>query len=330
MTRQNLLRRIRRSAPSAALCAVLCLAGLPVVLPAALAGAGRTATPPKSPPGHHVVLTVPERAPVSLYYEEQGRGPTVLLLHGLGESSFTWYEIVPRLAERHRVIALDLKGFGRSEKPHDEDYTADDQAALVARFIVAMKLDGVSLVGHSFGGTVALKTALAPEIIGTQRVRRIAAIGAPALPGSTAPHLDLVKLPAVPDLVAQALSPEFLARVLLREAMGGKDDVNEQTIEGYAAPYREPEAMHAFLATARSIVEEKDEKAVAKRLKQLSLPVLVVWCRKDPIVPLRAGRKLAATLPSARLRIIDGCHHLPQHERPGALVKVLRPFLRNR
>jgi pimeloyl-ACP methyl ester carboxylesterase len=55
--------------------------------------------------------------------------------------------------------------------------------------------------------------------------------------------------------------------------------------------------------------------------------VLVVWCRKDPIVPLRAGRQLAAALPRARLAILEGCHHLPQHERPQALLRTLRPFL---
>lgn len=324
MKRQHCLRTAARAWSAVALAATalaLALAG------AALAGAGRTAMPPGEPPGHRITLDTPEHQPISLYYEDQGAGPPVLLLHGLGESTFTWHEVVPRLAERHRVIALDLKGFGRSDKPAGEAYGAEDQAALVAQFLVAMDLDAVSVVGHSFGGTVALKTALEPTIVGTPRIRRVAVIGAPALPRSTALHLDLVKMPGLPDMVASALSPELMARILLSEAMGGTADLSEETVEGYAAPYREPEAMHAFLATARSIVKERDAKAAAERLKQLRLPVLVVWCRKDPIVPLRAGRKLAATLPSATLRIIDGCHHLPQHERPDALVTELDKFL---
>src|SRR5690606_35494633 len=142
MKRQNRLRRV------ALAWAALALAAAGLVAGAAMAGAGRTAAPPGEPPGHRIALAVPDRPPISLYYENDGQGPPVLLLHGLGESTFTWHEIVPRLAERHRVIALDLKGFGRSDKPGDEAYGADDQAALVAQFLIALNLDAVSVVGH--------------------------------------------------------------------------------------------------------------------------------------------------------------------------------------
>lgn len=277
-------------------------------------------------PGRRVVVTVPEKPPVSLYVEEQGSGEPVLLLHGLGESTYTWHEIAPALAARHRVIALDLKGFGRSEKPDDEAYSADDQAALVARFIVEAGLDRVTLVGHSFGGTVALRTALADGIAGTGRVRRIAVIAAPALPRAAARRFDLVTLPLIPDALAAALPAEAMARLLLREAMGGRT-ASAADVEGYAAPYREAGAMRAFFATARAIVAERDVSAVAKRYRTLTLPVLAVWCRKDPIVPLRAGRDLVAALPSARLAVLEGCHHLPQHERPKQLLRSLRAFL---
>ena len=302
--------------------AALALAAVPCV-----GRAAQTTVAHAEPPGHRIEIADGAGTPVSLYYEEHGEGTPLLLLHGLGESTFTWHEIVPELARRHRVIALDLKGFGRSDKPKDEAYAADDQAALVARFIGAKNLEGVTIVGHSFGGTVALETALVERAAGTHRIRRIAVIGAPAIPGATASHLDLVRIPALPDLVATALSPEMLARFLLKEAMGSAAEVSDATVEGYAAPYRDPDAIHPFLATARAIVKEKDEKAVRRRLREIRLPVLVVWCRKDPIVPLRSGRQLAATLPSAHFRIIDGCHHLPQHERPQRLLAELKRFL---
>jgi pimeloyl-ACP methyl ester carboxylesterase len=295
---------------------------------ALLIGLAAAAAAPQPPPerGSRIALAAPGHEPVSLYDEEQGAGPPLLLLHGLGESIFTWHEILPALAARHRVIALDLKGFGRSEKPFDGAYSADDHAALVARFIVARGLSGVTLVGHSFGGTVALRTALAEGIAGTGRVRRVAVIGAPALPHATARHLDLVLTPVIPDTVAALLPPDAVARLLLREAMGGRTPP-ERLVEGYAAPYHDPGAMRAFLATARAIVGERDAEEVAARYRRLKQPVLVVWCRKDPIVPLRSGRRLAAALPRARLAVIEGCHHLPQHERPRQLVRTLAPFL---
>jgi pimeloyl-ACP methyl ester carboxylesterase len=276
--------------------------------------------------GHRIALTLPDREPVSLYYEEHGSGPPLLLLHGLGESLFTWHEILPALAARHHVIALDLKGFGRSDKPDDGAYTADDQAALVARFIAERGLDGLTVIGHSFGGTVALRTALADGIAGTTRIRRIAVIGAPALPRATARYLDLVMTPLIPDTFAAVLPPDAMARLLLKEAMGGRTP-SEKDVEGYAAPYREHAAMRAFFATARSIIAEHDAKAIAARYRAVKQPVLVVWCRKDPIVSLRSGRQLAAALPRGRLAVLEGCHHLPQHERPQTLLRTLRPFL---
>ena len=87
------------------------------------------------------------------------------------------------------------------------------------------------------------------------------------------------------------------------------------------------DATRAFFATARSIINERDADAIKARYRAIRQPVLLVWCRKDPIVPLRAGRQLAASLPQARLSVIEGCHHLPQHERPKQLLKVLAPFL---
>lgn len=314
-------RQRRRAGPVWRLTLAVLLAGLgAVLLPA------EAAPEPPSERGSRITLGAPGAPAVTLYYEEEGAGPPLLLLHGLGESIFTWHEILPALAARHRVIALDLKGFGRSDKPDDGAYAADDQAALVARFIEKRGLTGLTLVGHSFGGTVALRTALAEGIAGTGRVRRIAVIGAPALPRATARHLDLVLTPLIPDTVAEILPPDAAARLLLREAMGGRVP-SERHVEGYAAPYREEGAMRAFLATARAIVNERDHEAIAARYRGLDLPVLAVWCRKDPIVPLRAGRQLAAALPRARLAILEGCHHLPQHERPRRLLRTLTPFL---
>lgn len=309
----------------------LAVAGVLLIGPSEAAPAPELAAPERPMPemrGHRIALEAPGHPPVTLYYEEHGAGPPLLLVHGLGESIFTWHEILPALAARHRVIALDLKGFGRSDKPDDSAYSADDQAALVARFIVARGLKDVTLVGHSFGGTVALRTALADGVAGSAHIRRIAVIGAPALPRAAARRFDLVKTPLIPDALAAVLPPDALARLLLSEAMGGRT-VSDGDVEGYAAPYRDAAAMKAFFATARAIVAETDARAVAKRYKALRQPVLVVWCRQDPIVPLRAGRRLAATLPRARLAIIEGCHHLPQHERPQQLLKTLAPFLEN-
>jgi pimeloyl-ACP methyl ester carboxylesterase len=321
----------RRRLPSSRLAALLLCAGIAEIgvgvceLAHAEPAVGKLVAPPATS-GEKIALALPGKPPVTLHYTEEGSGPPLLLLHGLGESSFTWHDVVPALSTRHRVIAVDLKGFGRSEKPDDNAYSADDQAALVASFIVARSLETITLVGHSFGGTVALRTALVESMRRTNRIARIVVVAAPALPRSTARHLDLVKTPVIPDALAAGLAPETLARLLLSEAMGGEAAVTDADVEGYAAPYRDEAALRAFFATARAIVSETDAAAVAKRYKAIDIPVLAVWCRKDPIVPLKAGRKLAAALPRAKLSILEGCHHLPQHERPKELVQLIEKF----
>ena len=266
-------------------------------------------------------------ASVTLYAEEAGRGPPVLLIHGLGCSSFTWRKLIPALARTHRVIAIDLKGFGRSAKPEDTGYAAEDQAALVAAFIKEKNLEGVTLVGHSFGGTVALRTAIRPDMQRHGLLARIVVIGAPALPGSVPLHMDLVRLPAVPDAIAEQLSPEIMARFLLNTAIRDDDAFSADVVEGYAAPYRDKGAVGAFLATARSIVSESDERKIAALYRTLPQQSLVIWCRKDPIVPLRSGKRLSKTLPRSRLALLDGCHHLPQEEKPEELLRVIQSFL---
>jgi pimeloyl-ACP methyl ester carboxylesterase len=108
--------------------------------------------------------------------------------------------------------------------------------------------------------------------------------------------------------------------------MGGDAKITDADVEGYAAPYRDTAALRAFFATARAIVSETDRAAVAKRYKAIDVPVLAIWCRKDPIVPLKAGRKLVAAIPRAKLAIMEECHHLPQHERPEDLIRLINKF----
>jgi len=278
--------------------------------------------------GYRTEVAAPHGEPITLYAEETGEGPPMLLIHGLGESTFTWRKIAPALSATHRVIVLDLKGFGRSDKPLDQAYSADHQAALVAAFMEKRGLKDVVVVGHSFGGTVALRTALIPSVREAGRIRRLVIISAPALPGSVASHLRVVDIPAVPEALAAALPPEMMARLLLREARGGVSNIPDEDIKGYAAPYYEMAAKHAFLVTARSIVAETGEE-ISARYRTISQPTLVIWCRKDQVVPLRAGKRLRRTLPNARIAVLESCHHLPQDERPAALVELIRGFAGN-
>jgi pimeloyl-ACP methyl ester carboxylesterase len=274
---------------------------------------------------YRITVEAAGQKPVALYAEETGDGPPVVLLHGLGASTFTWRRIVPELARTHRVIALDLKGFGRSDKPRDRHYSAADQAALVAAFLKKRDIENVTLIGHSFGGTVALLTALRLKRE-PQLIARLVIIDAPALWQNFGSTAELVRAPAVPEAAVLATPPEFMAGMLLRFVSAPGRKIPEADIEGYAAPFRDVNARHAFIATAQALLNDNTRR-MGRSYRRIRQPTLLIWCRRDEIVPLKTGRQLAQSLPKARLAVLKGCNHLPQDESPTALLKTLRPFL---
>ena len=275
--------------------------------------------------GYRIALEVPGRPVTALYAEESGEGAPLILLHGLGGSLFTWRHVVAALSRNHRVIALDLKGFGQSDKPFDEHYSAADQAALVSAFIRKRGLNGVTLVGHSFGGVVALRTARdftrEPGVI-----VRLVVMDTPALQQDLSDGAWFFSVPGLPYAAMAVTPPEFMTRMLLKLVSAPGRVVPESDVRGYAAPFYDLGSRHAFIATGQSIIDANGPK-MGRAYRGIEQPTLIVWCRRDRIVPVATGRRLAHVLPNARLAILNKCNHLPQDEVPGALLSTLLPFL---
>ena len=275
--------------------------------------------------GYRIALEVPGRPTTALYVEETGEGTPLVLLHGLGGSLFTWRHVIAALSREHRVIALDLKGFGQSDKPFDDHYSAADQAALVSAFIRKRRLSGVMLVGHSFGGVVALRTARdfsrEPGVI-----TRLVVMDTPALQQDLSDGAWFFSVPGLPYVAMAVTPPELMTRMMLRLVSAPGRVVPESDVRGYAAPFYDIGSRHAFIATGQSIVDTNGPK-MGLAYRRIEQPTLVVWCRRDRIVPVATGRRLAQVLPNARLAILNTCNHLPQDEVPGALLSTLLPFL---
>jgi pimeloyl-ACP methyl ester carboxylesterase len=262
-------------------------------------------------------------APLRLHVEEQGQGKPVILIHGLGASTFTWRNVAPELAKFHHVLAVDLKGFGRSPKPADGAYSSTDQARLIADLIRERGLEGVTLIGHSFGGAVAARVALDMHDR-SKRISKLVLIDAPVLPDAVPRYFNFAKKPGLLELMMKPLSAQQMARLLLEGSRLSKP--SEADIAGYAAPYENADARSAFAEMARSILSERD-RTIENRLGGLGIPSLVIWCRRDDVVPLHAGRHLAKALKGSKLIILPGCRHLPMDETPAALLTRLKTFL---
>lgn len=280
----------------------------------------REATPRQT---YRSELAVADSAPVRLYAEEWGEGPPVVLIHGLGMSTYTWRHIAPELSETRRVIAIDLKGFGRSDKPFDQDYSAHDQAKLVAAFLDHRHLNQVTLIGHSFGGEVALLTAIEAKT----RVARLVLIDAPALPQNFPEATLLVSAPLLPYGFLATTPPELVVRLALGLARAPGRPPPDEDIRAYAAPLYDLGARHALIQTAQGILAN-ETKAWVKAYRRVDQPALLIWCRDDRVVPAATGRRLVRILPNASLTLLRGCNHIPQDERPTAVLSALQEFLR--
>jgi pimeloyl-ACP methyl ester carboxylesterase len=266
----------------------------------------------------------PPEAEVKLFYREAGEGPPLLLIHGFGASSFTWRKLAPTLAETHRVIAVDLKGFGQSEKPFDERYSVFDQAELLAELIEEKDLRDLTLIGHSFGGGVALALALEERLNG--RIARLVLLDSIAYPQNIPVFFRMLDVPVVSQLGIRMVPPAVQARLALKIAYFDASKIEPDEVEAYAAPLKTAAGKHAIIHSARQIMPDGIEE-LTERYKMIELPTLILWCDHDRIVPLDVGIKLRRTLPNSTLRVVEECGHMPQEEQPESTLLLLQDFL---
>src|SRR4051794_3436774 len=265
-----------------------------------------------------------ETAAGAISISEAGSGPPVLLIHGLGATKVSFLPTLAALAPRHRAIALDLPGFGDSDKPIRAGYDAPYFARAVAALLDALDIDRADVVGNSMGGRVSLELALShPE-----RVRRVGLL-APSLPWLKprpwAPYLRFV----APELGLIQPAPRPVVEAVVRRIIpGAQEEWTAAGIDEFLRSYLTARGRAAFYAAARNIYleEPRGPDGLWTRLPDLAPPALFVWGRRDRLVPAGFARHVGTALPSARHLELD-CGHVPQLERPQQTHTALARFL---
>ena len=244
---------------------------------------------------------------------EAGLGPVVVAVHGLGATKGSFLPTVIALSDRFHVIALDLPGFGDSDKPIGARYDPGFFARAVVDLLDALGLDRADLIGNSLGGRVALEVGLRHP----DRVDRLALL-APSLAWRRGrPWAPLVKLMR-PELGLVQLAPRPIVTGIVRRIIPGADDGwTAAGVDEFLRAYLTPAGRAAFYAAARHIYLEEPhgEAGFWTRLRGLEPPALFVWGRRDTLVPISFERHVAEALPQARHLELD-CGHVPQIERP--------------
>jgi pimeloyl-ACP methyl ester carboxylesterase len=257
-------------------------------------------------------------------YQNAGTaGPHVLLVHGFGASHESWNDIAPLLDDSYRLVALDLVGFGLSAKPARGDYSPLAQARIVNDFIDELGLNDVTLVGHSYGGGVALIATLLRQAPGIKRLVLIDAAGyEQPLPFFVA----ALRIPAVNFLVLNVLSPRVRAELTLRHLFYDIGLVTSERTDRYARYFDLPGAHHAFVSAARSMVPHNHEEIV-RAIPTITLPTFVLWGANDAAIDVRNAHRFRADIPNSELLVLPKCGHIPHEEQPAQTADALRRFI---
>ncbi len=256
---------------------------------------------------------------IALHYLDVGQGAPVLLLHGMGGSLANFPRAIALLARSHRVVALDLAGFGLSDRPRDADLTPQGQARLVRGLMARLGIQRADVIGHSLGGAIALHLAARyPEAVG-----RLVLVSS-AVPGRLIPWFlrPVWFPPVVRTIVALCLHCAPAREWMWRAGVWSADVLTPELRQAMRLPSLVRGTTDAITRVGLALAREE-----RLDLSQVRQPVLLLWGAEDRWVDLRSARRLLRALPDARLEVIPRARHMVLEERPDEAHAVIVSFL---
>lgn len=247
-----------------------------------------------------------------------GSGPDVLLLHGIPGSGSAWDDVAARLVERHRVVVPDLLGFGESSRPREsERLWARAQRDALLQMVDQLGIERAAIVGHDFGGPVALLLLAARPRL----VTHLALAATNAFPDTPIPFpLSTVTWPLIGPLAERAALSGTALAATLRLGVGRPRIRLDRG--AYVGARDQRRAIRKIFATSlRGLAERYGP--IAESLPTIDVPTLVIWGDRDPFFSLEQGRRLADTIPGARFAVYEGAGHFLPEERAEAFAEDL-------
>jgi pimeloyl-ACP methyl ester carboxylesterase len=258
---------------------------------------------------------------MSVHYRDEGTGPPLVLLHGTGASLHTWNAWTEALASHHRVIRMDLPGFGLTGPNHTGDYTISAYVAFLESFRQALGLTRFALGGNSLGGEIAWAYAVAhPE-----RVTELILVDSAGFPiARPALVFTLARSPGLSTLLAR-VDPGHMVRKTLREAYGDQSKVTPELVQRYRLLALRQGNRSAFVARAKAPRPDRSAD-----LSLLRVPTLVLWGRADRLIPVRHASSFVEAIPGSELVVYDGVGHVPMEEIGERSARDVDDFLSRR
>jgi pimeloyl-ACP methyl ester carboxylesterase len=269
---------------------------------------------------------------VSIHVRETGAGAPLLLVHGLMTTSYSWrYVMEPLAAAGRRVIAFDLPGCGRSDKPRGARYFAPQLASFLVELVAALGVRGCDTVGNSMGGYLCMRAALLDGGV----FSRLVNIHSPGVPDWRYRTLGLaLSTPGVTPMLAWWVrrAPQRWAHRNVHyfdETLKSLEEAAE-----YGDPLASADGARAFIGYLKDAFAPRDVAAFVRELEArraakqpFAVPLLLLYSRQDPLVPPSVGERLHALVPDAPLVWLESTSHFAHVDTPEAVVRELEAFL---
>jgi pimeloyl-ACP methyl ester carboxylesterase len=261
-------------------------------------------------------------------YRRGGSGQAVVLVHGIAGSLQTWDPVLPELCDGCDVLAPDLLGHGSSAKPRG-DYSLGAYATGLRDLLEALEIPSATIVGHSLGGGIAMQFAYQfPE-----RCERLVLVDSGGLGPEVTALLRAATLPGA-DLFLQIATSErterFVGQMLQPfRRMGLSARPSMTHIMDHVKALRDAEARKAFVNTARSVIDLRGQRVDARDRLYLAsqMPTLLVWGRRDRLIPVSHGIEAHELIPGSRLEIFEEAGHFPHQDDPERFSDVIVDFI---
>jgi pimeloyl-ACP methyl ester carboxylesterase len=262
-------------------------------------------------------------------YVKVGRGPALLLLHGLGCTHHTWDPVIDALAKRYTVVAPDLLGHGESDKPRT-DYSIGAFANGMRDLLTVLGIDTVTVVGHSFGGGVAMQFAYQfPE-----RTERLALVGSGGLGPEVSAAIRAITTTGFHQVMGALTLPgvRHLGTAGLRalSRTGVKEFRDFDEVAEIYQSFRDPAARAAIRHVVRAVVDWQGQIVTMADRAYLTeaMPMCVIWGAEDRVIPVSHAARAAELAPGARVEILPDSGHFPHKDHPQRFARVLHDFIR--
>jgi len=261
---------------------------------------------------------------VRLYYYAAGTrgvGEPVVFLHGFPTSGHLWTDVIPLMPAGHRLVVVDLLGYGRSDPPHGRPLTLRSHAERVVALMNALGIQQACIAGHDLGGGVAQALA----IDSPARVTRLALIDSVAFTGW--PTRD-VRLARALLRMTGKVPPRWVLAVLRADLERGYTDASRavHSIDRYLRPFTSDEGRAVFMQHL-SALDARETRLMSQRLSEIAVPTAVIWGASDPFLSLKLGRRLANAIPGATLEIVAGVRHFTPEDAPRPVADGIASLL---